>query len=295
MSNLIEILNASAQKKERPSIEKVCSYLITNPMLAKGMNEIFVMLEKAGAKISWYLTSKYKVKYKGDEVCRITIGDGFRFTPNWVRLESRGSEQIIDPAAAPVSEKDVDAMKALIADTIKVIDKKSEKHKAPSGKQLSKLEHYLAEMPEGEKKKSTIKFITWLKENKMTPQLFSPNSYKVSVKNQRLCYIRFPNAYDGDWHVQFVRGGYGNDGYGRGVYTEPLDFDSLIENAELTAFLLSGLKECRGCYECKPGMPIKIKGENYNMCIINFQNPNESSIDNLIKVIECWKNNILSQ
>jgi len=103
-----------------------------------------------------------------------------------------------------------------------------------------------------------------------------------------------PGSYVGefDWAAQFVRDGYGKDGYGRGDYLESFDFDGFIENNELKEFLLSGLKRCQGCYECKPGMPIKINKEDYNMCIINFQNPDKNSIDNIIKIIECWKNNI---
>ena len=109
-----------------------------------------------------------------------------------------------------------------------------------------------------------------------------------------MCYIRLPGSYVGkfNWEIQFVRDGYGNDGYGRGEYKEAFNFDVFVNDENLKKFLLSGLKQCRACYECKPGMPIKINDKKYNMCIIKFQNPNENDIDKIIKILENWKNHI---
>jgi hypothetical protein len=286
-----EVLSAEKQKNERPPIEKVCDYLLDEPTLKEGFAGILAMLEGRGATVSWYLTSTYKVKYKGEAVCQIKIGHGFKFVQNCFAIIDGKKKFDFSPNDTDTSDK-LNQTKKYLHAKLDAIDEKDKRLTTPDGKPKSKLEKYISEMAEGDKKANISQLIAWLKDNKMTPQLFSPNSYKASHKNTRLCYIRLPRSHDGDWKVQFVRDGYGRDGYGRGEYETPLDFDKFIESGDLKGFLLSGLKKCRRCYECKPGMPIKVNGSDYQMCIIEFTNPDKTGVDNIIKVIEYWKNEI---
>ena len=300
--SLKEVLSPKVQRKERPTIEKMCGYLITDPVFKGGLDNILSLLTERGAKVSWYQPCNYKVKYKGVEICQLLFGRGDNpdwwkwneFVPNWLRVAT-GHEATAMVVEGP--ECEIELLKAFFVDKFDMIDTKNSKLEKSAGKPLSKLDKYLAEMPECEKKQNIVKLTAFLKGNKMTPQLFSPNSYKASYKKQRLCYIRFSGSFDGEfnWDVQFVRDGYGRDGYGRGEYAEPFNFDRFIENDALKKFLLSGLKQCCGCYECKPGMPIRISEKDYHMCIINFQNPDVKGVDNLIQIIECWKNDIDSR
>jgi hypothetical protein len=304
-----EQLTAKGQVKSRPPMIKICEFLLTNHALKNAVVDFLSFLNDRGATLSWYVTNSYKVKYHGTDLIGIKMGNGYKNTPNTLHFcdghcccdydvtvttptQLEGVYRYLQEKMARLDEKNF-AM-------TKVIDKPVK---------LSKLNKYLVDFPAGEMKDNITKLLAWLREQKMTPQLFSPNSYKINWKGTRLCYIRFPKPITWEklettndtitWRVEFVRDGYGHNDAPKNPeknkmpkYIAPFNYDTFLMEDRLKDFMLSGLTECAGCYACKPGMPIIINGKPYNMCHIAFYNPNETAIDTLCEILQHRKAHI---
>ena len=84
MSNVKQMLSAATQKKDRPPIETICHYLITEPKFKDGMEKLLAVFAEYKIKPAYSGTSTYAVKYKKKSICSIKIGDGAKLIPNKV-------------------------------------------------------------------------------------------------------------------------------------------------------------------------------------------------------------------
>ena len=299
-----EKFTAKGQVKSRPSIISICDFLLTDPALKEAAVKFLSFLNDHGATISWYVTNSYKVKYNSAELISIKLGNGFKNTPN--TLHFCAGHCCCDYEATVTTPAQLEAVRLYLQDKMVRLDDKKRAIASVSDKpgKLSKLDMYLADFPAGDMKNNIIKLVAWLRERKMTPQLFSPNSYKVTYKGMRLCYIRFPHPNTWQkpdltndtvcWRVEFVRDGYGNGDAPKNLqknkkpevtYAAPMDYDAFLVEDRLKDFMLSGLKQCSSCYACRPGMPIVIHGKPYNMCNIAFYNPSEATVAILCEIL----------
>lgn len=117
-------------------------------------------------------------------------------------------------------------------------------------------------------KEDLLSFVSFLKEQQMSPQWASTNSYSVSFRNRRVCIIKLaPNSFQLWLNTQY------ND-----------DFNACFAQANEAdkAFLLANVITCFGCGTCKPGLNIHILGTPfYNACynpVIRIINPNEEQL-----------------
>lgn len=147
-----------------------------------------------------------------------------------------------------------------------------------------KIEDVFCDILKSENQKNAMKFVDFLKENKLSPQWASWNSWKVSYKTYNVCYIRASDGarsnYDleaGSWHIQPFIGEY--------------DTDTLSD--EFKQIVWSNKKRC--CGGCSVRLNT-IFGKTYteNACekSIVFANPNVDAIECTKKLIQMRKKDI---
>lgn len=98
----------------------------------------------------------------------------------------------------------------------------------------------------GETQAKLLAFVAFLRENRMTPQWGSTNSYNLSFKNRRVCIIKIEkDSYQLWLNTQY------ND-----------DFDACFreEDEETRQYLRDRIQYCWGCGGCKPGIDREILG-----------------------------------
>lgn len=114
-------------------------------------------------------------------------------------------------------------------------------------------------------KEDLFGFLSFLKENRMTPQWGSTNTYNLSYKNRRVCIIKLAE----DSYQIWLNTQYNED------FNECFS-DESDENKE---YLLGKMVYCFGCGSCKPGLNIELLGvEQKKACynpVIRMENPNE--------------------
>lgn len=114
---------------------------------------------------------------------------------------------------------------------------------------------------DGENEKNAKDFISFLRFNKMPPQWASANSWSVSYKNKRVCYIKLG---DGFWKI--VHSG---------------DYDSSYD-VNINEYAWNNIHFCRNCARCSPGIHALIFGKEFdNVCFcgkFQFQNPDAETL-----------------
>ena len=98
----------------------------------------------------------------------------------------------------------------------------------------------------GETQAKLMAFVAFLRENRMTPQWGSTNSYNLSFKNRRVCIIKIEkDSYQLWLNTQY------ND-----------EFDACFQEAdeETRQYLRDRIQYCFGCGSCKPGIDREILG-----------------------------------
>jgi len=275
-----EILSGPIQKKTRPPIEEMCGYLITNNIFNEKLLILIAMLKSNGVKFPWYQPCNYKVNYKGEYICQIHFGRGDNpgwwqwneYAENWIGVSDKYGEY----AMTIETQDGIANMTEYFRDKMTKIDAKiTELANATGNARLSKLDRRLLEFPDTQHKAAMQKFIVWLKENKMTPQTSSPNTWKATYKGNTMCYLHFEKELS----VEFLRD-----------RSLSIDFDELLECAKTKDFIFSIAKQCTNCYKCAPGISVVINGQKLNVCRIRCYSPTESDIDLFIGIIERWKN-----
>jgi len=147
-----------------------------------------------------------------------------------------------------------------------------------------KIEDAIGDLLDGDKLKIALAFIAYLRENKLTPQWASGNSWKVSYKNYTVCYIRACdgihfnyNLEAGSWHIQPFIGEY--------------DASSLSD--EFKEIVWSNKKSCCGGCSVRLNTILgKVYNENACEKSIVFDNPDVNEIECIKKLLEMRKNAI---
>jgi len=137
------------------------------------------------------------------------------------------------------------------------------------------IEEIIDKYLQADEKKNVLRFVSFLRENKMAPQWGSTNSYNVSYKNRRVCIVKINES---GFHI-WVNTQYNED------FCNYLSEESYV----VKAYLLSTITYCFGCGSCKPGLDIEILGEQFKgACynpVIRMENPDEEKIELAQKLV----------
>ncbi len=113
-----------------------------------------------------------------------------------------------------------------------------------------KLEDVLNQYLDGEIRQNALNFVAWLRANKMPPQWGSANSWSVSYKKIRVCYIKLENE---SWYICPSQYRNGNE-----------YFNDFISNNNLKELVWASLKPCQNCLSCSPGINLTVSGREFN-------------------------------
>jgi len=124
------------------------------------------------------------------------------------------------------------------------------------------VEEIIADVLSNEALENALDFVAFLRANKLSPRWASLNSWAVSYKNQRVCYIRlsgtapYHNLEDGSWHINHVN-------YGQTNLVGD-DNGQLISDEKLKDMVWSNVKYCIKCYNCKAGNIVTVLGKQFD-------------------------------
>ena len=150
-----------------------------------------------------------------------------------------------------------------------------------------KIEEVIADVLDGDALENALDFAAFLRANKLSPSWASLNSWVVSYKNQRVCYIRlsgtahYYNLEDGSWHINHVN-------YGQ---TNLVGHESqqLISNDKLKDMVWGNVRHCVKCYNCKPGNSVTVLGKQFDEVCHSWLMMKNSDVDTL----NCAKETVL--
>lgn len=130
------------------------------------------------------------------------------------------------------------------------------------------IEALIEEHLSGSRREQALQFVAFMRENRMSPQWGSSNSYNFSSKGRRVCILKLLG--DG-WQLWLNT-----------QYNEDFNRCFALESEETRKFLLGTLVYCYGCGSCKPGINIDIlgypvKGGCLNP-VIRLENPDEGKL-----------------
>ena len=136
-----------------------------------------------------------------------------------------------------------------------------------------KIEDIVRDYLSGEILSNAINFISYLKENKMSPQWSAANSWKVSYKAHNVLFIRLGSE------SQY----YGIDRGSWYVYAFIGEYEDVLPD-EYKEIVWSNIKYCNKCSHCRGERMMIFGKEFHNVCDSFIAiNPDE-------KVVECIKN-----
>ena len=138
----------------------------------------------------------------------------------------------------------------------------------------------------GEQKEMALHFIDFLKELRMTPQWASSNSWAVTCKGKRICYIKV----NVDKHTWYIRPAL--------LYDEELDTFCREEN--LVEIMLNNVHFCSACGRCAPGKTAEFFGCTLkHVCCapidFEFHNPGQDDLKCVKKLVGYSKKKIASK
>lgn len=148
------------------------------------------------------------------------------------------------------------------------LDKEQEKNSP-------QIEEEILELLEGDMRETALKFATYLRANKLTPQQwFGPSYWRVPYEKDYLCGIV---VNQDRWRVWFFTGDYSGE----------LD-EGFIKAVQ------GSVGHCISCIDdCPKGKAITIFGKDYtDTCCqfpVQFENPHGSTLEYIKELIEYWK------
>lgn len=149
-----------------------------------------------------------------------------------------------------------------------------------------KVEDVINELLEGDRKKNALDFVAYIKSFKMTPHWASANSWAVSYKNKRVCYIKVGDhvSMEGAWYIR------PSVEYNDALFT-------YITKEKLEEFIWDNLHYCRACGRCAPGRRAVVCGKEFdhvcNAILFEFHNPDVMTLECAKKLVK-FKRNIIS-
>ena len=131
----------------------------------------------------------------------------------------------------------------------------------------------------GERKQNALDFVSYVKSLRMTPQWTSANSWAVSYKGKRVCYIKLVMRQEGNaWYIRPAV-----------QYNDELrDF---CREEHLEEIMLENVHYCAGCGKCKPGTTVtffdmELKHVCSSPIDFEFHNPNIEALESAKKLVE---------
>ena len=126
-----------------------------------------------------------------------------------------------------------------------------------------------------EKATLALDFVTFLRQWRMSPQCTSDNSWAVSCKGKRVCYIKITSS--GGWYIRPAV-----------QYDENLR--TFCQQEGLTAIMLNNVHHCTGCGKCAPGKTAFFFGQTLeHVCCspidFEFHCPDAPTLDCAKKII----------
>ncbi len=131
----------------------------------------------------------------------------------------------------------------------------------------------------GQRKQNALDFVTYVKSLRMTPQWTSANSWAVSYKGKRVCYIKLClREEENAWYI-------------RPAVQYNDDLRDFCRKEHLEEIMLKNVHYCVGCGKCKPGTTvIFFENELNHVCSspidFEFHNPNEDVLECVKKLVE---------
>ena len=158
------------------------------------------------------------------------------------------------------------------------------------------IEEIIADVLDSDALENALDFVSFLRENKLSPRWASLNAWAVSYKNQRVCYIRlsgtahYHNLGDGSWHINHVNYGQTNligDENGQGISDE-----------KLKDMVLGNIRYCTKCYNCKPGNVVTVLGKQFDeVCHswLMMKNPDVDALNGAKRIVLMRKHAITNK
>ncbi|MBP3617727.1 MAG: hypothetical protein J6J38_06795 [Lachnospiraceae bacterium] len=131
----------------------------------------------------------------------------------------------------------------------------------------------------GERKQNALDFVSYIKCLRMTPQWTSANSWAVSYKGKRVCYIKLVIRQEAnEWYIRPAV-----------QYDEALRV--FCREKHLEDIMLENVHFCVGCGKCKPGTTVtffdkELKHVCSSLIDFEFHNPNEKALECAKKLVE---------
>ena len=135
-----------------------------------------------------------------------------------------------------------------------------------------------------EKAALALDFVTFLRQWRMSPQWASANSWAVSCKGKRVCYIKITSS--GAWYIRPAV-----------LYDETLR--AFCQQEGLTGIMLNSVHHCTGCGKCAPGKTAVFFGQTLeHVCCspidFEFHDPDDLTLDCAKKIILYRRNAIMA-
>ena len=162
---------------------------------------------------------------------------------------------------------------------MKPYDDYFEKEQSERKKAKPQAEEEINALLTNERQQKALDFVSYVKSLRMTPQWTSANSWAVSYKGKRVCYIKLVMRQgENAWYIRpAVR------------YNDELrDF---CRKAHLEDIMLENVHFCVGCGKCKPGTTATFfDKELKHVCSspidFEFHNPNAEALECAKKLVE---------
>ena len=138
-----------------------------------------------------------------------------------------------------------------------------------------RFEDALRNILSSEKAAASLDFAGFLRAQRMSPQWASENSWAVSCKGKRVCYIKITSS--GGWYIRPAV-----------QYDEELH--AFCQQEGLTGVMLENVHHCTGCGKCAPGKTVVFFGQTLDhVCCspidFEFHCPDARSLDCAKKII----------
>lgn len=132
-----------------------------------------------------------------------------------------------------------------------------------------------------------LDFVSFLKSLRMTPQWASHNSWAVSYKGKRVCYIKISEkSSEVTWYIRPSL-----------KYDDALD--TFCRAEELVSYMLKNVHFCVACGRCAPGKTVTFFGQRLeHVCCapidFEFHNPSKEELECVKKLVIYSRKSIAS-
>ena len=161
-----------------------------------------------------------------------------------------------------------------------------------------KIEDVICDVLTGDEQKNALDFVAFLRANKMSPGWASTNSWAISYKKQRICFIRmsgtahYHDLEGGFWHINHVNYGCIN------LVSYPDEWEQYISDEKLKDMVWNQIRTCKKCYNCKGVKAVVIFGKQFDDVCQNWlfmKNPDVDALNCAKKIVLMRKHAIANR